>query len=393
MRVLIIHNRYQQSGGEDNVVNAEAKLLTDRGHDIELWIADNKDLPGGLIGRFSTAINTTYSKISRDKSREKLRQFKPDLVHVHNFFPQFSPSIYDACQEYKVPVVQTLHNYRLICPGAMLMRGGNICELCVSGSPYQAALYDCYRNSKLGSLVVANLVAYHRRNGTWHNKVDRFIALTNFAKRKFVEAGFPDNKIAVKGNFMSDPLLEVPANYNGRDSLFALFVGRLSEEKGISTLLNAWTLLNGNTPLKVAGVGPLESLLHDKGNVVALGYQDSREVSFLMRQAAFLVLPSEWYEGFPLVLVEAFAHGLPVLASNMGSMADIITDGETGLLFTPGSAVEIAQKAQWLLENPKEAQKIGANARRTFLEKYTAEKNYAELIAIYQDACSYVSCS
>lgn len=393
MRVLIIHNRYQQAGGEDNVVSAEAKLLTDHGHDIELWIADNKDLPGGLNGKFSTAINTTYSKISRDKAREKLRQFKPDLVHVHNFFPQFSPSIYDACQEYKVPVVQTLHNYRLICPGAMLMRGGNICELCVSGSPYQAALYDCYRNSKLGSLVVANLVAHHRRKGTWHNKVDRFIALTNFAKRKFVEAGFPDNKIAVKGNFMSDPLLEVPANYKGGDSLFALFVGRLSEEKGIGTLLNAWALLNGNTPLKVAGVGPLESLLNEKGNVVALGHQDSREVSLLMRQAAFLALPSEWYEGFPLVLVEAFAHGLPVLASNMGSMADIITDGETGLLFTPGSAVELAQKAQWLLENPEETQKIGANARRIFLEKYTAEKNYAELIAIYQDACSYVSFS
>ena len=280
-------------------------------------------------------------------------------------------------------MVQTLHNYRLICPGAMLMREGKICEQCISGSPYQAAWYGCYRDSKMGSLVVGHMVAQHRKQGTWQHKVNRFIALTDFAKSKFVEAGFPADKIAVKANFVNDPLKETPQK-NTTTPRFALFVGRISEEKGIKTLMKAWTSIGDNDLLKVAGAGPLETLLSGKNNVTALGRQSTEEISLLMQQAAFLVLPSEWYEGFPLVLVEAFAHGLPVLASRLGSMADIIKDGETGLLFTPGDAGDLASKAKWLLENPQQAQILGENARRTFLAKYTPEQNYEELMAIYE---------
>jgi glycosyltransferase involved in cell wall biosynthesis len=384
MKILIVHNRYQQAGGEDNVVAAEAKLLADHGHEVELWNADNKDLPGGLSGKIKTAISTTYSSASKAIARDKLQSFKPDVVHVHNFFPQISPSIYDACLDKGVPVVQTLHNYRLICPGAMLMRGGKICEQCITGSPYQAAWYGCYRGSKLGSLVVAHMVAQHRKQGTWQHKVNRFIALTDFAKSKFVEAGFPSDKIVVKANFAHDPLQESP-RLNRTTPGFALFVGRISEEKGIKTLLQAWSILDDKTLLKVAGTGSLADLLPGKNNIVALGLQNSSEISRLMQQAAFLVLPSEWYEGFPLVLVEAFAHGLPVLASRLGSMADIIMDGETGLLFTTGDADDLASKAKWLMDNPLKTQELGENARRTFLAKYTAEQNYAELMAIYED--------
>ncbi|UOA08557.1 glycosyltransferase family 4 protein [Methylobacter sp. S3L5C] len=385
MKILFIHNHYQQAGGEDNVVAAEAKLLADHGHEVELWSVDNKDLPGGLTGKVKTALTTSYSSASKAIAKDKLQCFKPDVVHVHNFFPQISPSIYDACLEAGVPVVQTLHNYRLICPGAMLMRDGKICEQCITGSPYQAAWYGCYRGSKLGSLVVAHMVAQHRQQGTWQHKVSRFIALTNFAKGKFVEAGFPADKILVKANFVADPMEEVP----GIDCslpAFALFVGRLSEEKGLKTLLKAWSTMADKTVLKVAGAGPLAELLPGKNNIEALGLQDPKQIGELMQQAAFLVLPSEWYEGFPLVLVEAFAHGLPVLASNLGSMADIIKDGETGLLFTPGDPEDLASKVKWLLANPLKAQTLGDNARRTFLEKYTAEQNYTELMAIYQDA-------
>ncbi|MGZ8944567.1 MAG: glycosyltransferase family 4 protein [Methylococcaceae bacterium] len=385
MKILIVHNRYQQAGGEDNVVTAEAKLLADHGHEIELWNADNKDLPAGLTGKLKTALTTSYSTASKAVAQNKLQSFKPDVVHVHNFFPQISPSIYDACLDAGVPVVQTLHNYRLICPGAMLMRDGKICEQCITGSPYQAAWYGCYRNSKLGSLVVAHMVAEHRKQGTWQHKVNRFIALTDFAKGKFVEAGFPANKIVVKANFVYDPLAESPC-LNRTTPGFALFVGRISEEKGIKTLLQAWSTIDDKTLLKVAGAGPLDDLLAGKNNIEALGLQNAAEISGLMQQAAFLVLPSEWYEGFPLVLVEAFAHGLPVLASRLGSMADIIEDGETGMLFTPGDADDLASKAKWLLGNPQQAQKLGENARGTFLEKYTAEQNYAELMAIYEDA-------
>ena len=385
MKILFVHNLYQQAGGEDNVVTAEARLLVDHGHDVELWSVDNKDLPAGLTGKIKTALTTSYSPASRAIARDKLHRFRPDIMHVHNFFPQISPSIYDSCVDEGVPVVQTLHNYRLICPGAMLMRQGKICEQCLFGSPYQAAWYGCYRGTMLGSLVVAHMVAHHRKQGTWLNKVNRFIALTNFAKSKFVEAGFPADKIAVKANFLHDPLQEAPRP-NPTKPGFALFVGRISEEKGIKTLLQAWSALDDQTLLKVAGTGPLEALLQGKNNIAALGTQTAALISRLMQQAAFLVLPSECYEGFPLVLVEAFAHGLPVLASRLGSMADIIKDGETGLLFEPGNPQELAEKAKWLLENPQQTQKLGENARRTFLAKYTAEQNYVELMAIYDDA-------
>lgn len=383
MKILFVHNRYQQAGGEDSVVAAEAKLLADHGQGVELWSVDNKELATGLTGNIKTALATPYSLASRAIAFDKLRRFRPDVVHVHNFFPQISPSIYDACLDAGVPVVQTLHNYRLICPGAMLMRHGKICEQCISGSPYQAAWYGCYRGSRLGSLVVAHMVAKHRKQGTWKHKVNRFIAFTDFAKGKFVEAGFPSDKIVVTANFAHDPLL-ASSRPNPKIPAFALFVGRLSEEKGIKTMLQAWSLLDDETLLQVAGTGPLEALLQSKNNIVALGRQNDAEISRLMHQAAFLVLPSEWYEGFPLVLVEAFAHGLPVLASRLGSMAEIIKDGENGLLFMPGDTADLAAKAKWLLENPQQAQKLGENARLTYLAKYTAEHKYAQLMAIYE---------
>ncbi|MDX8127153.1 glycosyltransferase [Methylomonas sp. OY6] len=383
MKVLLIHNRYQQAGGEDNVVTAEANLLAEHGQEVKLWCVDNKDLPSGLSGKISTAISTSYSADSLATAKDYLRRLKPEVVHVHNFFPQITPSIYDACISEGVPVVQTLHNYRLICPGAMLMREGKICEQCIRGTPYQAVWYRCYRGSKLGSLVVAHMVAKHRQKGTWSNKVNRFIALTDFAKSKFVQAGFPQDKIVVKPNFLHDPyagINRLARTYPG----FGLFVGRVSEEKGIKTLLKAWSGLEGDAVLKVAGSGPLEGLLHGKNNIMVLGRQNASEISLLMQQAAFLVLPSEWYEGFPLVLVEALAHGLPILASRLGSMANIIEDGKTGVLFTPGDAKDLAEKAKWLLEHPKQVEQLGENARHVFLDKYTSEQNYAELMAIYE---------
>ncbi len=385
MKILFAHNRYQHAGGEDNVVTAELKLLTDYGHQVELWSVDNKDLPGGLRGKINTALNTCYSSASKAIALAKLHSFKPDVVHVHNFFPQLSPSIYDACQEQGIPVVQTLHNYRLICPGALLMRDGKICEQCITGSPYQAVLHGCYRNSALGSLVVAHLVATHRNQGTWQHKVNRFIALTEFAKSKFVEAGFPVDKICVKANFVTDPLTNSPSVKPAPPD-FALFVGRLSEEKGLKTLLQAWSELPDPPLLKIAGTGPLAASIITTDNIEALGLQSTEQISQLMQQAAFLVLPSEWYEGFPLVLVEAFAHGLPVLASNLGSMADIIKEGETGLLFEPGNAADLAVKVRWLLDHPEQRQRLGDNARQCYLANYTSESNVQQLLGIYQQA-------
>ncbi len=428
MKILFIHNYYQYAGGEDNVVSAELNLLSANGHQVELWSVDNKDLPSGLRAKISTALNTTYSQSSKQTALTKLRAFKPDVVHVHNFFPQLSPSIYDACLELNIPVVQTLHNYRLMCPGAMLMRNGKICEQCVTGSPYQAVLHRCYKGSSLGSLVVANMVATHRKLGTWQHKVTRYIALTHFAKAKFIEADFPADKIAVKANFVNDPLQGITPLERITPS-FGLFVGRLSAEKGLNTLLKAWALLEqlnkvktnsavydvSDVPdisdvakdnnsaqltervhkedtltlpilLKVAGTGPLAESVTHQANIEPLGLQTPAQINVLMQQAAFLILPSEWYEGFPLVLVEALAHGLPIIASNLGSMADIIKHGETGLLFEPGNAEDLAIKIKWLLDNPKEATRLGFNARQAYLNNYTAEENLKQLLGVYQSS-------
>lgn len=386
MRILIAHNRYQQAGGEDNVVEAERALLSQHGHDVDLLLVDNRDLANGVFTQIKTAFTATYSRIGRAKLREAINFFRPEIVHVHNFFPQLSPSIYDACAEEGVAVVQTLHNYRLICPGALLMRDGNICEQCITGSPYQAAVYGCYRNSKLGSLAVAHMVATHRRLGTWAKKVNHFIACTEFSKSKFTQAGFSEDRISVKPNFIIDP--RASTDLRNRDDWksrepFALFVGRLSSEKGLRTLFKAWTTLDIHNCLKVAGCGPLEAEMPEQANIVGLGFQEQVNVRSLMDQALFLVVPSEWFEGFPMVIVEAFAHGLPVLASKLGSMGEIIEDGITGLFFEPGDARDLALKACWLLERPEECRRMGRNARNRYVEKFSPEVNYAQLLSIY----------
>lgn len=386
MRILIAHNRYQQAGGEDTVVEAEGALLSQHGHDVDLLLVDNRDLADGILTQIKTAFNATYSRLGRAKLREAIKTFRPDIVHVHNFFPQLSPSIYDACADEGIPVVQTLHNYRLICPGALLMRDGNICEQCITGSPYQAVVYGCYRNSKLGSLAVAHMVATHRRLGTWSKKVSHFIACTEFFKSKFTQAGFSEDRISVKPNFVLDPQASTDPkkrdDWKSREA-FALFVGRLSPEKGVRTLFKAWTTLDIHYCLKVAGSGPLEDEMPEQANIVGLGFQEPDNVRSLMDQALFLVVPSEWFEGFPMVIVEAFAHGLPVLASRLGSLGEITEDGATGLFFEPGDDKDLANKACWLLERPEECRRMGRNARHKYVEKFSPEVNYAQLLNIY----------
>lgn len=385
MKILTVHNRYRYAGGEDNVFEAETALLRQNGHTIETWTVDNKNMDLNLIGKVKTAMTAAYSHKSKSLALNKLQLFRPDIVHVHNFFPQISPSVYDACNEEKIPVIQTLHNYRLICPGALLMRDGAICELCVKGSPYQAALYKCYRKSRIGSLAVANMVAHHRSRQTWQKKVARFIALTEFAKSKFIEAGFPEHKMVVKPNFVAQPHIktEPPSK---EASPYALFVGRLSSEKGIRTLANAWQNLSSRFRLKVAGEGELVSMLKNCSNVECLGFQSSTAVAALMQNASFLIMPSEWYEGFPMVMVEAFANGLPIISSKLGSMSEIVIEGQTGLFFKPGNSEDLAEKIDWLINNPAKRKQMAGNAKKTYLEKYTPEENLRQLLSVYQQA-------
>jgi glycosyltransferase involved in cell wall biosynthesis len=382
MRVLLVHNRYQQRGGEDVVVENETALLQSKGHTVRLVAADNNDI-GALKSKFSTALGSIFSTDSRELVSNEIRSFCPDIVHVHNTFPLLSPSVYYACADAGVPVVQTLHNFRLICPSAILSRERQICEDCVRKRfAWNGILHKCYRGSVAGSGVLATMIAVHRLLGTWKERVSAYIALTQFAMQKFVEGGLPKDKLFVKPNFV------FPQPERGkRSGNYALFVGRLAPEKGIETLLRAWKTLPQDRVLKVVGDGPLSkevlSACEQQRNIECLGRQPKAAVHDLMDSAAFLVFPSEWYEGFPVVIAEAFAKGLPVVASNLGSAAELVSHGKTGLLFPTGDATELAKAAQWAFTNGSEMAHMSDAARAEFESKYTADHNYSQLMQIY----------
>lgn len=383
MRVLLVHNEYIHPGGEDVVASEEGSLLENHGHEVRRFIVSNRGIDR-LSDKLLTAWQAPYSGRSRRRMDAHISDFNPDVVHVHNFFPILTPSIYDACADARVPVVQTLHNYRLICPQALLLRNDKPCEKCVTGSPYHAVLYGCYRGSRLVSIVPARMLSINRRRGTWNDKVNLFIALTRFAKEKFIEGGLPADRIAVKPNFIADP-----AAKHGLDAVSrggALFVGRLSPEKGIGTLLQAWHDLA--VPLRIIGDGPLAARVEQCDNraVKGLGRKARPEVIKEMRRAAFLVLPSEWYEGFGVVIVEAFAIALPIIASRLGAMLELIDDGVTGLHFQPGDPADLAAKVRWAVEHPLDMRRMGENARRIYEDRYTPEVNYRQLMAIYDQA-------
>ena len=382
MKILILHNTYQQEGGEDQVVANESALLRRHGDTVILHTVSNDGIKG-FWRKMATAWQVPYSRSARQEILEVIEAERPDIVHVHNIFPLLTPSVYDACREAGVPVVQTLHNYRNICPGSLLMREGKVCEKCIQGSPYQAVLHKCYRDSGLGSLAVARMVDVHRRRGTWETKVDRFIAPTGFSKSKFVEAGFPAEKIRIKPNFVQ---AGKPEARNGDERRGALFVGRLSLEKGVDTLMRAWKDLE--VQLKIVGNGPLLDRVREKSHyaVSVLGRREPGQVIQEMARSEFLVMPSECYEGFPVTLAEAFSEGLPVIASRLGAMAEIVEDGVTGLHFAPCDAEDFARKVRWASEHPENMHRMGRNARKVYEEKYTPEINYRQLIAIYQEA-------
>ena len=380
MRLMLIHNHYKKPGGEDVVVQAEGELLRKYGHTIDLFEADNAEIVG-LARKVRASVGTIYSPGAKTSVAVRIAAFQPDVVHVHNFFPLLSPSIYYACREAGVPVVQTLHNYRLICPNAQLLRDGRVCEDCVGKNvPWPGVLHACYRGSRVGSAAVATMLATHRFLGTWENVVDAFIALTDFSRDKLVQGGLPAEKIAVKPNFVAD---SSPGDGRGG---FALFVGRLSQEKGIELLLAAWKRSRPAAPLKVVGDGPLAGRVADLARdcgAECMGHLPGARVRQLMGQASFLIVPSLCYENFPMAIAEAFAAGLPVVAAGHGGMASLVEHGRTGLHFRPGDAEDLAAKIEWAAGHPEEMARMRGEARAEYLAKYTPERNYQMLMEIY----------
>lgn len=393
LKIISVHNRYVQAGGEDQVFESEARLLREYGHEVT-QVEEQTVYPDGIAKKLGVAMDCIWSRRWYEKFRGKLKDLRPDIVHVHNFFPLISPSVYYACRKESIPVVQTLHNYRLLCSNAEFYRDGKVCEECLHHGLLRGVKYGCYQGSKLGTAALSSMVGVHRRLRTWSTKVDRYIALTEFARQKMIEGGLPADRICVKPNFvLPDPgskwsdATRNPESNGG----YALFVGRLVQAKGVLSLLKGWESIP-HIPLKIVGDGPcreqVESSL-DKGKMPSVEYVGrlSRpDTLTAMKSARFLIFPSEWYEGFPVTIAEAFACGIPVVCSRLGSMAEIVVDGGTGLHFEAGNTKDLAKKVQWAWEHPQEMKEMGHHARQEFERKYSAARNIELLESVYESA-------
>ncbi len=357
MKILIVHNAYQEVGGEDIVFEQERRLLARNGHQVVTYERSNHELEAySKLQRIGMLKQIISAKDSKLEILEILRTVRPDLAHVHNTFMMISPSVYEVCKEEGVPVIQTLHNYRLLCPAAILYRNGHVCEECCEHGLLRSICHGCYRHSRAATAAVALMLQVHRTQRTWQDSVNGYVALTEFARQKFIEGGLPSSKIHVR----------------------------------VSTLLAAWNLLPRSIPLLVIGEGPLRAQLEAEAQrknmqrVRFRGRLDVTETRAAMKKAAFLIVPSVWYETFSLNIAEAFACGTPVLCSRLGAMQENVDDHRTGLHFTAGDAEDLARIVDWAWTHPTELASMGREARREYENRFTPEKNYTRLMEIYQ---------
>lgn len=386
MRILLVYNSYQEPGGEDVVFRKEGRLLREAGHEVSEYRRDNAEIKKysmvrrlGLIGRSVWA-----SDSHRDLS-VLLRRNRPEIVHVHNTFPLISPSIFWACRKAEVPVVHTLHNYRLLCPQANFFRAGKPCEDCITGNYWQGVVHGCYRNSRVETAPVALMLTVHHASKTWTRMVDRYITPSTFARNQFVKAGFPAEQVTVKPNFVDpDP------GQRTDDGSYALFIGRVSPEKGAHTLLRAWRQLPKTHVLRMVGDGPSRKRLESEAkvdglsNVEFMGRLPHEQAIDVIKGARFVIFPSELYETFGLGIAEAFACGVPAIASRLGAMQEIVQEGHTGFLFQPGDSDDLARTVARAWSEPEHTRRLGVQARSEYEMKYTAAVNYRQLFEIYQ---------
>lgn len=385
MRILLVHNRYQIPGGEEVVFEQERDLLERAGHQVLTYCRSNFEAESYTgLRRLSLVKNIAWSTETKDGLARLLREEKPDVVHVHNTFMMMSPSVFAACREAGIPVVQTLHNFRLFCPAANFLRDGKPCEECAQHSLLRGIGHGCYRDSKAATATVALMIQVQRQRAAF---ADRYIALSEFSRQKFIAHGISAEKIYVKPNFVYPD----PGERSGEGSR-AVFVGRLSEEKGLDTLLGAWKQLNISIPLSIVGDGPLLTPLQKMSAELKLsgvtfhGRLGRRQAQEMIKSARFLLATSQCYENFPMGIVEAFACGVPVICSRLGGMQELIEDGRTGLHFTPGDAADLAEKVEWAWRNGEQMRSMGKEARQEYEGKYTADINYPQLLQIYRRA-------
>ncbi|HTF64535.1 MAG TPA: glycosyltransferase [Edaphobacter sp.] len=385
MRVLLLHNRYQIQGGEDVVVAQEAEMLRSFGILVDVFEITNDSI-STVQDKIYTTVHLAYSSRMREQVRERIRSFRADVVHVHNSFPRFTPSVYHAANIEGCGVVQTLHNYRLMCANGYLFREQKICTDCLTqGSAWPALVHRCYRGSAVGTAALTGMVAYHKIRRTWRNRIGRFITLTAFARSLFIEyVGLPADRVIVKANVVPD------IGVTPGDKKYALFVGRLSPEKGIGSILRAARSGMFPLPLMIVGSGPMENEVRaaaELGQLEFLGKRSSEEVHLLLQRAKMLLAPSMWHEGgVPLVIGEAFSAGVPVITSRIKPIDSVVEHERNGLLVTPGSEQEICEAAARFHSDRELLGRMRIEARQTYEQLYRAANNFRALLDIYTDA-------
>lgn len=380
MRILMLHNRYKTRGGEDESTEAEISMLEKAGHQVD-YMEQNNDAIDSLKSQASAAIVTIWSRSWYYRLKEILNVEQYDVVHVQNSFPLISPSVYYAASARRVPVVQSIRNYRLVCPSHNFYRNQNVCRDCVGTTfKHPGVVHKCYRNSAAGTAVIALMSGVHKIAGTWQNKVQMYLAVSNYVADALIEDGFPPERIQVKANFVSLQRIEpiVPME----DRRHILFVGRLVPEKGLDLLIEAYQRISTALPLKIVGEGP-QSLVLSAG-VELLGKRPLLETYQLMRHAVCVVMPGRWPEPFGRVAIEAFAQGTPVVSSDVGGVRDIVDDNENGFLFRAGEVSDLTLKLSKILALTEKRLDMAHKAREKYLRSYTPEVNLPILMNAYE---------
>jgi len=384
VKVLLIHNFYLQAGGEDQVFSAEGDLLREHGHTVIHYTAHNRTIvKQRFLGRMKSVL---WNPLSYLHISQLIQKQRPDVAHFHNIFPLISPSAYYAVRSENIPIVQTLHNYRMFCLNGIFFRDQHVCLDCFGKfAPWPGVKHSCYRDSRLASVGMMSTLLFHRLLKTWKTHVDQFIALTEFSRNIFLDGGIPNDRIALKPNF-----LQVDPGEGSSAGNYALFVGRLAPEKGIETLLEAWKKIGRRVPLKIVGDGEmaprLAELTTQLPGLEYVGPRSQTEVLALMKEALVLVFPSLWYECMPRTIIEAYGVGLPVIASNIGAMKSLIIHGRTGLHFTAGDSGDLVEKVLWVKEHTEDLASMRKCARSVFEQYYMADCNYTMLMEIYDKA-------
>lgn len=395
MKVLLVHNYYGSSApsGENQVFEAELELLLSRGHEVKTFTRHSDEIrDNGIFGKISGALATPWNPWMFQAIRWKVLHFKPDVVHVHNTFPLISPAIFHAIGN-RAARVLTLHNYRLVCPAAIPMRAGRVCTECLDlHTVWPGLRHGCYRNSRLATVPVAANVALHKCLGTWTSQVDAFIALSEFQSERMIVAGLPAERVHVKPNFYPGDPVVVPW---GERRPCVVFAGRLTAEKGVNALVRAWLLWGEQAPeLRIVGDGALRGELerlaaaHTRVPIRFLGQLAGEAAQAEIAHAHLLVLPSEWFETFGMVILEAAACVTPAAVSDIGPLPSIVKHGVSGVVFAPADPDSLLRQVRTAWETPGLLEKLGQGARAEFESKYTREKNYDMLMAIYRQAIS-----